>query len=182
MKKKLLTGLIIGFAFVLTFPLVFPDRGETKDNGRQFTKVKFGFVDFEKVFNEYYKTKEGNAVLEKEKLAKEDEGRKLVESVNQMRKEAELLSQNAKEEKGDEIRVKIRELKEFTELTRRDLIKKRNEMWKSIFEEIRQLVKKKGKKEGYTLIFDDKALLFKSNSLDITDEIIRELNKEGKKG
>jgi len=149
---------------------------------RTFKQIKIGSVDFEKVFNEYHKTKKGNEVLAKEKTAKEDEGRKLVESVNQMRKEAELLSQDAKKKKEEEIRGKIRELKEFTEITRRDLLKKRNQMWKKIFEEIRDVVQKKGKKEGYTMIYDEKALLYKDESLDMTDEIIRELNKEGNKG
>lgn len=179
MNKRV--GLVIGLGCaMMLFALMFPQMGQSKD--RTYNKIKIGYVDFERAFNEYHKTKEGNAILAKEKTAKEDEGRKLVESVNQMRKEAELLSQNAKKQKEDEIRIKIRELKEFTELTRRGLIQKRNTMWKKIFDEIRTVVKLKGQKEGYNLIFDEKALIFKEDVLDITDEVIRELNKEGKKG
>ncbi len=182
MKRPFLLGSLVSLSLVALFTFVFPNEGLSKDKGRQFTKIKIGYVNFEKAFNEYYKTKEGNAILAKEKSAKEDEGRKLVDQVNKMRKEAELLSQESKKEKEESIRIKIRELKEFTEISRQSLVKKRNEMWKDIFEEIRQVVKKKAEKEDYTVIFDDKALLYKMDGLDLTDEIIRDLNKEDKKG
>lgn len=180
MKKNFLVRSLLGISVALLIGFSFPGEGFSKD--RQFSKVKIGYVNFEKAFNEYYKTKEGNAILAKEKSAKEDEGRKLVDQVNKMRKEAELLSQEAKKEKETEIREKIRELKEFTEISRQGLVQKRNEMWKKIFEEIRAVIKVKAEKEEFTLIFDDKALLYKMESLDLTDEIIRELNKEDKKG
>lgn len=182
MKKNILWGSLVGLTAVFIFSLVLTNEGFTRDKGRQFTKIKIGYVNFEKAFNEYYKTKEGNAILAKEKSAKEDEGRKLVDQVNKMRKEAELLSQEAKKEKEDEIREKIRELKEFTEISRNGLVQKRNEMWKDIFAEIRKVIEKKAEDEEFTVIFDDKALLYKMDGLDLTDEIISELNKEGKKG
>lgn len=162
--------------------LIFPQFTHGKEKERSFTKLKIGYVDFEKVFNEYHKTKEGNEILNKEKVAKEDEGKKLVDAINKMRQEAELLSQDAKKKKEEEIKQKIKELREFTEITRRDLIKKRNDMWKGIFEDIRAVVQEKGKNEDYSLIFDDKALLFKLDGLDLTEEVIQVLNKEGTQG
>jgi len=175
-------GLAGGILFVaLVSALTFPSSGRGKDN-RSYSEVKIGYVDFEKVFNEYHKTKSGNEILNKEKSAKEDEGKKLVDSINKMRQEAELLSQEAKKKKEEEIKQKIRELREFSEITRRDLLKKRNDMWKDIFDEIRNVVEAKGKKEGFTVIFDDKALLYKTEGMDLTDEVIQTLNKEGTKG
>lgn len=174
MKK----GIWLG---ALAAALMFPSLGVAKDN-RSFSEMKIGYVDFEKVFNEYHKTKEGNEILNKEKAAKEDEGKKMVDAVNKMRQEAELLSQEAKKKKEEQIKEKIRELREFSEITRRDLLKKRNDMWKTIFDEIRTVVQEKGKKEGYTVIFDDKALLYKLDGMDLTDEVIQSLNKEGAKG
>ena len=93
-----------------------------------------------------------------------------------------MLSGDAKKKKEDEIKDKIKELREFSEITRNDLLKKRNDMWKAIFDEIKAVVQDKGKKEEYTLIFDDKALLYKIDGMDLTDEIIQILNKEGTKG
>ena len=67
---------------------VFAENGSAKEKERTFTKIKLGYVDFEKVFNEYHKTKEGNDLLNKEKNAKEDEGKKLVDNINKMRQES----------------------------------------------------------------------------------------------
>lgn len=180
MGKKCAIAASLGILVAVAF--AFPQPGLGKEKERSFTKLKIGYVDFEKVFNEYHKTKEGNEILNKEKVAKEDEGKKLVDVINKMRQEAELLSQDAKKKKEEEIKQKIKELREFTELTRRDLIKKRNDMWKGIFEDIRAVVQEKGKNEEYSLIFDDKALLFKLDGLDLTEEVIQVLNKEGTKG
>ncbi len=183
MKKTFVLGSVVGLVLAAVIGFVFPKAGESKEKGgREFSKIKIGFVNFEKAFNDYYKTKEGNAILAKEKSAKEDEGRKLVDQINKMRKEAELLSQEAKKTKEEAIREKIRELREFTEISRQGLVQKRNDMWRDIFEEIRKVVKAKAEKEEFSLIFDDKALLYKMDALDITDEIISELNKEDKKG
>ncbi|MBU2258780.1 MAG: OmpH family outer membrane protein, partial [Candidatus Omnitrophica bacterium] len=40
--------------------------------------------------------------------------------------------------------------------------------------------KQYSEKEGYTLVFNDRVLIYQSKNLDITDEVIKILNKDKK--
>lgn len=139
--------------------------------------MKIGSVDVEKAFNEYYKTKENDEILKKEGQAKADERRQMVEDIKKMKADSELLSETARTEKEAEIDAKIKNLQAFDQATKAELRDKRDSFLKVIFDDLKVAIEKKGQEAGYTVIFNDKALLFKAESLDITDEIIAEVNK-----
>lgn len=141
------------------------------------TPGKFAFIDFEKVFNDYYRTQEENAKLQNEKTQKEEEGQLIVDEINKLKEEAELLSDEAQKTKNNQIRQKIAELKTFEKEARALLVEKRNTLWKDIFADIKSFVAELAKKEGYTAVFDEKALLFFDPKYDITETVLQELNK-----
>lgn len=138
---------------------------------------KFGFVDFEKVFNEYYKTKAEDTKLKAELEAKKQELDKKREEINKLRDSSELLGEEAKKAKEKEIRDKIKELDELRKQAQEGLMEERNKKWLEIFNEIRGIAGKYGKDKGYTFIFDDKALVYKADGMDLTEELIKILNK-----
>lgn len=142
--------------------------------------LKFGFVDFEKVFNEYYKTKAEDAKLKADLEKKKAELDKRKEEITKMRDSAELLGEEAKKQKEKEIVEKIKELNELRKQAEENLIKERNDKWLEIYGEIKDVVGKYGKEKGYNLIFDDKALVYKAEGYDLTDEVIKLLNKGAK--
>lgn len=139
---------------------------------------KFGYADFEKVFNEYKKTKTEDAKLKAELDKKKAELDAKREEINKLRDSAELLGEEAKKAKQKEMGDKIKELREIQKQAEEGLIEARNKKWLEIFNEIKDVAGKYGKEKGYTFIFDDKALVYKADGFDLTDEIIKILNKE----
>jgi len=52
---------------------------------------------------------------------------------------------------------------------------------KELLKDINEVIKQYAEKEGYTMVFNDRVLVYQDKSLDITDKIIAILNKEAKK-
>ena len=147
-----------------------------------FADIKIAYVNFEKVFNEYYKTKQDNGRLQKLQEEKEQKGSGMFNDLNKLKSEVELLAGEAKEKKEGDIKKAIKELKEYTEASRRELITERNKMWKEIYEELKQKIAVKAEADGYTMVIDDKALVYKQKDMDITDLIITYVNSDAPDG
>jgi len=143
-------------------------------------EIKYGYVDFEKIFNEYTKTKTEDAKLKAELDKKKAELEKKREEINKLKSSAELLGEDAKKAKEKELVEKVKELRELQKEAEETLMKERNDKWLEIYKEIKDVVGKYGKDKGYTFIFDDKALVYRTEGYDITADIVKILNKEAK--
>ena len=161
----------LGILLVLLFPC----------SGMAGEELKIGFVDFESVFNSYKVTRENNQTLQRYKEDKEKEAQKLLDEINSMKAEAEILSEDAKKKAQNLIRDKLRELRDFTEDSKKELLDERNVIFQKITDEIRQIIAARGKAGNFTLILDDKALFYKESALELTDEIIEILNDDTKR-
>lgn len=140
--------------------------------------MKIGVIDFEKVFNSFVKTKEENQKLQGLKEVKEKEAQTLIDEINKLKSEAEILSDDAKRKVEKEIRDKLRDLRDFTEDSKKELLEERNIIFQKITEDIRKIIAAKGKKEGFSMIIDDKALFYTADALDLTEDIIKVINSE----
>lgn len=145
-----------------------------------FAEVKFGYVDLNKIFNNYRKTIKADEELEKIQEKKQKEREKLVSQVRKLKDEMELLSDEGKKKKQQEINQKIKELQEFDRDTRNKLLKKRDDAAKEIIDELDIVIKDMGKKEGYTFIFNERFILYGDKSYDLTDKVLKTLNKRYK--
>lgn len=163
MKKKTASLLIAILLTAWTAPAFAAD-------------LKFGYIDLARVFDEYQKTKELDKALESKGGAKQAERDKMVADVKKKRDEAELLSADAKDKKQAEIDEKIKALQEFDRTTRDALRKERDEMLKGILKEIETVINDFGKSQGYTLIFNDRVLVYKAEGNDLTAPVIKVLN------
>jgi Skp family chaperone for outer membrane proteins len=139
-------------------------------------EMKVGFVDFEKVFNSYKKTRDENQKLQRYKEEKEKALQSFIEEVNSLKAESEILSAEAKLTSEKNIKDKLRELRDYKEDINQDLLERRNVMFQKITDEIRQVIEAKGKQDHFTLIMDDKALFYKESALDLTQSVIELLN------
>lgn len=142
---------------------------------------KIGYVDLAKVFDDYQKTKDFDKTLESKGAGKQAERDKLVAEVKKLRDEAELLTGKAKEGKQVVIDEKIKTLQEFDRTTRDSLRKERDTMVRDILKEIETVIQDYGKKQGYTYIFNDRVLVFKTATGDMTAQVIKALNDSYKK-
>ena len=160
------------------------------------------FVDLDKVFNEYDKTKQADVKLkeqadtfnaERKKLI--DEFEKLQEEFATAREEAQnsALSEDARAEKRDEAENKLVEVRDyenkvrrFDETRRKQLDDQSRRIRKDIVEEIRGIINTYSLKKGYTAVIDSSGqsfngvemILFVEPKVDITEAIIGEVNKQ----
>ena len=165
MKKLVLLSLSF-FLFVglLSVP-VFAAAGD-----------KLGYVDLARVFDEYQKTKEFDKSLEAKSAGKQAERDKMVAEVKKLKDEAELLSAKAKDDKQAVIESKMQGLQEFDRVTRDSLRRERDSMVKDILKEIEQIIQDFGKAQGYSFIFNDRVLVYKNESSELTTQVIKVLN------
>jgi outer membrane protein len=142
---------------------------------------KIGFVDLSRAFDEYNKTKDFDKELEKKGDIKQVDREKLVKEIRNMRDEMELMNEKARETKEKDIEAKIKTLQEFDQDTKTVLTKERDDMVKDILKEMNSVIQEYGKNQGYSIILNDRVLLYGDPAEDLTDKIIKILNDSYKK-
>ena len=162
------TGVLI-LAVCLSMVARFPSAAAEE--------AKIGYVNLGKTFDEYEKTKNDEASLEKKGDKKEKERQKLVDEIKELKDEMVLLSDKGKMEKEALIDEKIKSLQEFDKETRDELMQERDEMVRDILREIDKVIQEYGKKNGYAVILNDRMLVYGDEAIDITQDIIDILNK-----
>ncbi len=166
--KKLLSFVVIAL-FVAGFTSAGISAGQAAGE-------KIGYVDLAKIFDEYQKTKEFDKELESKGAQKQIERDKMVADIKRLRDEAELLSAKAKEDKQAAIDEKIKSLQDFDRNTRDSLRRERDTMVRDILKEIEAVIQDFGKSQGYSFIFNDRVLVYKSEGSDLTPQVTKALN------
>ena len=139
---------------------------------------KIGVVELLKVFDEYGKTKEYDKVLEKKQEDYQKARDAKLEDVKKLQEKLSLLSEEERESRKSELEGKITKLQEFDRDQTQDLRKQRDDKVQEIFKDINKAIEDYSKKQGFTLVLDKRALVYENNSLDITEEILKILNKK----
>jgi outer membrane protein len=163
--------------------------------------LKFGVVDMSKAFSEFFKTKEAAEKFKGnlDKAQKEMNDRwsvykNLMTDMQKLKKEAgdPIMSPDARQKKAIEFEEKAKELRALEQeigeaQNRRSSQLKQEDMSirKGIYDEIIVVVKDKSKAEGYDFVFDKSGmslstvpvLIYYKDAVDITDQIVVELNK-----
>jgi outer membrane protein len=152
MKKQFVWGLAIMALAVSFGPIA----------SAQAAGEKIGFVDLARVFDEYNKTKEFDKQLEGKGAGKQGDRDKMVAK--------------AKDDKQALIDDKIKALQDFDRTTRDGLRKERDGMVRDILKEIEVIIQDFGKSQGYSFIFNDRVLVYKSEGNDLTAQVIKVLN------
>lgn len=142
---------------------------------------KFAYVDLSRIFSEYNKTKDYDKVLSDKQTTYETEREKKVNDVKQLQDKMNLLSDKEKDNKKQELEAKFKSLQDFDRQKQTDLRKEQDEKMKEILKDIEGAVKQHAEKEGYSLVFNDRVLVYQTKSMDITDKIIEIVNKGYKK-
>lgn len=142
---------------------------------------KIAVVDLSRAFDEYQKTKDFDKTLEKRGDVKQQQREDLVKDIRKMRDELELMNESARGEKEKDIEAKIQQLQQFDQEAKTDLVKERDDMVRDILTEMNEVIKEYGKANSYSIILNDRVLLYGEKSLDVTDDIIKILNENYKK-
>jgi outer membrane protein len=156
--------------------------------------VKIGYVDLERIFHGYEKTKELEAKLKMENESDQEmlsERRQMIEKeIDRLKGELEtqalMLSESAREEKQAEIERRAEELYEFGAY-----IEQRNQereakytdgILRDLQIELPSIIKSIAEKEGYRFVFDLRSLFYVTpeKEFDLTDKVLAQLNEEYK--
>ncbi len=138
--------------------------------------LKMGYVNLGRVFDEYQRTKDSEAALKQKGQQKEEELKSRVTELTTMRKNLELLSDKARDAKAREIEEKSDGLQQLRTKDQRELSRERDQAAKQILAELEQAVNEYAKANGFSLILDQRSLLYGQDAYDVTDPILRMLN------
>ena len=163
--------------------------------------LKVGIVDMNRVFAEYYKTKDADKVVNEQKEAAKKElesinndYKKLLDSYQKLAKEIKdpAIGEELRKKKGTEAqevaskaRALEREKKELTDRRQRMLLTEVDRKRKALIEEIQDVVSEMAKKKNYDVVFDKSGLgtrgipflLHSKDGVDFSQDLIKELNK-----
>jgi len=143
-------------------------------------ETRIATIDLSRAFDEFKRTKEADKTLQAKGSEKKAERDKKIAEIKKLKDELELLSDKGKQEKQALIDQKVKELQEFDREVRDSLRQERDQIVQEILKEIDQTIKNYGDKNGYTLILNDRVLLYKEKTLDVTNDIIELLNGASK--
>jgi outer membrane protein len=160
-------------AMVFLFAMMFAVQAKAAD--------KIAYVDLSRIFSEYGKTKDYDKTLGDKEDAYTKEREKKVNEIKELQDKTNLLSDKEKEAKKSEIEDKVKKFQEFDRQKQADLRKEQDEKMKELLKDIEEAVKQHAQKEGYSLVLNDRILVYQDKSLDISDKIIEILNKGYKK-
>ncbi len=141
--------------------------------------MKLGYVNVAKVFDSYERTKASDGSLEKKAKQKEAELQGRMEELKKLRQSLELLSDEAREGKAREIEQKAEDLQRFRTNAARDLRRERDKIAREILKDIQRGVVAYAKANSFTVIMDERSMLYGMPALDVTDEVLASLNANG---
>lgn len=149
--------------------------------------IKIGYIDSERIFNEYKAVTEAQQQFDRDVEAWKKEAEQSERELQSMQEELEsqrlLLSEKALQDKEMAIQAMASEYERFIQSVwgPTGKIAQRNaELTQPIMEKVRAVVDKLAEEQGYSLIFDaaDGNIVYGDRTLDLTDQVLSELNKD----
>ena len=168
-----------------------------QENCYSNTNLKIGVVDISKVFKEYLKRKDLDIRLKDLEKEYESTVKDKQNSLVKLAEEIELLDMGSKVRKKKEelLQKKSIDLEVYTKFAEQSLLEKYKEYFEEIYIDVKNEVKKYGSDHGFDLIFKNeepeiksneindlqfkigiKSVLYYSNAVDITIQIIKKIN------
>lgn len=143
---------------------------------------KIGYVDIKKVFDNYEEAKKTEEKFKKEIDDAQKDLDKLQEEVKKMQddyeKKKNMMKPEEQTKKENELKAKIQELSKKWIETKQKLDDRGKALENQIFEDIKKAIGDYAKKNGYSMVVDSRLILYGESAVDLTDEIIKIINKK----
>jgi len=168
------TFLVIIFVFVLVIV------------GSLSAQIKIGYVDSQRILNEFDEAREAQAKLDMEAKKLQDEYQRLLAKLDSLNKEYErqrlIMSETRRKEKEEEIMELQRQIQDFQVNKlgpNGEIYQKQAELVGPVLEKIKKVIQKIGEEENYDYIFDTVAgnILYADPAHDLTDKVLYELKR-----
>jgi outer membrane protein len=155
------------------------------DSAWPAARVKIGFIDLQRIIENSDKGKEFRDRLFRLRKEKERSLAAKQEEVNRMRQDLQqksfTLSDRARLDKQQELRQKELEFRNLSESYRQEVLMEGRKLQTLMFRELSDVVRQLGEKEEFTIIMDKDVLLWATESIDITDTVIKLYNAQSRK-
>ena len=142
--------------------------------------AKIGVANLQRILETSNQGKSAQEQIKKQKGQMEQElkqkGGEIEELRKQLERESMVMSKEKREEKEREIRIKLNDFKSLQKRYRTQLQSLEKKLVNALLKEVSSLVEEIGKKEGYLLIVNNAGVMYSPNSINITDQVIKELN------
>ncbi len=142
--------------------------------------VKIGVVDLQKVLEVSNAGKAAQSELkaQRDKMQTDlkQRGTEIQEIETRMKREAMVMSKEAREQKEREHRIKVSDFQALQRKYQSDLQDVERKLMGQLQAEISGLVGEMAKKDGYTMIISNIGVLYSQPAVDLTERLIQELN------
>ena len=176
--KRLKSRISAGMVPLLALILFVPQAG---------AQSKIGFVDSQKILSTYPAAQDANKKLEEENTQWASELQKLDNELKVKEDELEvqslILSDAKRKEKQDEIKLLKENILKFQNQKwgeSGEYFKRQEELLRPVFDRIHQVIAAIADDDGYDFILDTVQgnILYSKEKFDLTDEVLRELEKD----
>ena len=142
--------------------------------------AKIGVIDFQKVLEISAAGKAIQAELKKEneKMGADlqKKGAEIEKIQRRLERESMVMSKEMREEKEREQRIKVNDFKTLQKKYRSELQKVQVKLMQQLQTDVTTITREIGKKEGYLLIMDKRGVIYAPRSVDLSDNLIQQLN------
>ncbi len=137
---------------------------------------KIGVMDLSKVFDNYQRTKEYDAVLEGKTKDYEKARNEKIDKIKELQNKMALLKDDEKEKVTKDLETMRNDLASFDQTQQTDLKKQRDDKIREILLEIEKTTSDFAKKEKYDIIFNDRVLVYGTEGMDVSSQVLEILN------
>lgn len=145
----------------------------------------FAYVDVPRVLASSDASKSARELLKKKLADKQKELDAMEAKIKKMKDELDkknsLIKPEVRQKQAEDIRKQFREYQRLLEDNQAG-IDQENSMWtKKIMEALKEVLEEMAREMNYTAIFGKGQVLYSSSSIDITDQVLKRLNKHTEK-
>lgn len=137
---------------------------------------KMGVMDLSKVFDNYQRTKDYDVVLEGKTKDYEKARNEKIDKIKELQNKMALLKEDEKEKVNKDLETMRNDLAGFDQAQQTDLRKQRDEKIREILLEVEKVTSDFAKKEKFDIIFNDRVLVYGSEGMDVSAQVLEILN------
>lgn len=141
---------------------------------------KIGYVNIQRVVEGSEEAQQAKGNLEqeaKQRQAELEEKRKRVNELqSKLEDEGSLMSEEQKKETQSKLEEAMREFRRLQRKAQQDLDTQKNQVLQDIYDDVSQIVSRIGEEEDYDLILTGSSAIYVSEPINLTDQVLTELN------
>lgn len=146
----------------------------------QAAEVKIGYVDLQKIVTTSDQGKEALKTMESLEKAKGSLINEKIEAIkkleDELTKQGAILTPEAKQKKQMEYEKLVTEYQQMRRSTEEELKKNEAEFIQKIVMDVKKLLAKISKEEGYTVILNEAVVIYIPEEYNLTDKVLKQFN------